>query len=85
MPGYWKWFSYINFLRYGWGAHMVNSFKDGRTADGSVPVFGGQPVLEYFGLEEVSKWRYVGYESLFCIVFFFATWATLQFRTFSKR
>ena len=27
MPGYWQWYSYLNFLRYGWGALMVNQFE----------------------------------------------------------
>ncbi len=27
MPGYWRWYSYLNFLRYGWGALMVNQFE----------------------------------------------------------
>lgn len=26
MPAYWKWYSYINFLRYSWGALMKNQF-----------------------------------------------------------
>ena len=27
MPAYWKWFSYIDFLKYSWGSLMVNQFE----------------------------------------------------------
>ena len=23
----WQWYAYLNFLRYGWGAHMINQFS----------------------------------------------------------
>jgi ATP-binding cassette, subfamily G (WHITE), member 2 len=32
MPPWWKWYSYINFLRYAWSAVMVNNFEDGDPA-----------------------------------------------------
>lgn len=85
MPAYWKWYSHINFLRYSWGAQMINTF-DGVTADdGSQPTIGGEPVLEYFGLAGRSAWGYLGYECIFLVVLFFAAWAVLQFKNFAKR
>ena len=27
MPAYWSWYSYIDFVRYSWGALMVNQFE----------------------------------------------------------
>ena len=27
IPKYWRWFSYINFLRYSWGSLMKNQFE----------------------------------------------------------
>jgi ABC-type multidrug transport system permease subunit len=26
-PVYWRWFSYLNFLRYAWSAQMINQFE----------------------------------------------------------
>lgn len=85
MPAYWKWVSYLNFLRYCWGAHMINTFKDVREADGAVPMLGGEPVLEYFGFDGETVWSNLGYESIFCVLFLVAAWAALQFRSFAKR
>lgn len=85
IPGYWKWYSHINFLRYAWGAQMINSFKDVVADDGSVPTFAGKPILEHFSLEDETAWGNLGYECLFFVVFFFATWAALQFKTYAKR
>ena len=41
--------------------------------------------LEYFSLDGINKWAYVGYESLFFVAFFFAAWAALQFVRWDKR
>ena len=41
--------------------------------------------LEYFSLNGINKWAYVGYESLFFVGFFFAAWAALQFIRYDKR
>jgi hypothetical protein len=30
MPKYWEWFSYLNFLKYSWGALMKNQFEGDR-------------------------------------------------------
>ena len=88
MPEYWKWYSYINFLRYAWGAQMINSFKDigaGDTDDKAPPQIAGTPILEYYGLEGETAWGYLGYECLFFIAFFLCAWAALQFKRISKR
>ena len=26
-PVYWRWFSYLDFLKYAWGAQMINQFE----------------------------------------------------------
>ncbi|KAF6250828.1 P-loop containing nucleoside triphosphate hydrolase protein [Scenedesmus sp. NREL 46B-D3] len=50
MPPWWKWYSFINPLRYSWTAVMLNQFE---AID---PVWlGGQTVLEYYGVAGQSK------------------------------
>jgi hypothetical protein len=29
-PVYWRWFSYLDFLKYAWGAQMINQFEDSK-------------------------------------------------------
>jgi len=55
IPDGWKWYSWTSFLRYSWGAFMINQFQDGST--GALKVFfddeGNQvTILEFYGLEE---------------------------------
>lgn len=84
-PVYWEWATYLNFLRYSWGALMLNQFKDTLSDDGSVPVIQGIPVLEYYGLTDATIASYSGILSVFAVVLFLGTWAVLHFRTFTKR
>ncbi|GLI65656.1 hypothetical protein VaNZ11_009256 [Volvox africanus] len=80
MPRWWKWYSYIDFLRYSWGSLMVNQFE------GRDPTWlGGNTVLSYYGLANVDKWRYMGFLSLFFIVFFLLAWITMQFKRYQLR
>ena len=44
-----------------------------------------QTVLEYFSLEDVSKWAFLGYESLFFVGFFGLAYLALRFVNFTKR
>ena len=53
IPVGWYWFSWTSFLRYAWGALMLNQFQD--QVNGELPVFfgdGGEPlnVLEFYGM-----------------------------------
>ncbi len=48
-------------------------------------VLNALQTLEYFSLDGINKWAYVGYESLFFVGFFFAAWAALQFVRWDKR
>ena len=80
MPAYWKWYSYIDFLRYGWGALMVNQFS-GHNAI----YLEGKTVLQVFGLSHVNKWHYIGYQWIFFVVFFTGAWAALQYVRHQKR
>ena len=57
---------YINWLWYGWGAMMINQYEGS-----DVKIFGDVGVLDYYSLNGVSKWAFLGYSSL-TFVFFFA-------------
>jgi hypothetical protein len=51
----WKWFSWTSFIRYAWGAFMVNNYSDSET--GKVQLFtdsdgNPQTVLEFYGFDE---------------------------------
>ncbi|CAK0787534.1 hypothetical protein CVIRNUC_010754 [Coccomyxa viridis] len=79
IPNYWKWYSYIDFLKWGWHSQMINQFEDYPDV-----LLNGRPVLEFYDITE-SKWAALGYESLFFLFFFMAAWAALTFCKHSKR
>ena len=85
MPEYWKWFSYINFMRYAWAGQMINSFEGVTGAGGAVAKIAGEPVLKYYGFDGESAWGQLGYQCLFFVAFFLCAWAALQFKRVSKR
>jgi hypothetical protein len=93
MPPWWSWFSYIDFVRYGWGALMTNEYESW-----DPPYIGGQTVLVNFGLKDfkpphgytfytdtVRKWDNLGIMAGFWLAFFILAWATLSFKTLAKR
>jgi len=54
IPNGWYWFSWTSFLRYSWGAMMLNQFQDKK--NGEAPVFfgkNGEPIniLQFYGME----------------------------------
>jgi len=55
IPVYFKWLSWTSFLRYSWGAQMLNQYKD--SSVGRVPAYVDQQanttqtVLDFYGLE----------------------------------
>ena len=97
MPAYWFWFSYIDFIRFAWGALMVNQFS-GPKGD---PVWlNGQTVLQHYGLKNfkfhgeahytwytgtVQPWANFGFLCLFFSGFFTLTWATLKYKRYVSR
>ncbi|WIA12825.1 hypothetical protein OEZ85_006453 [Tetradesmus obliquus] len=80
MPPWWKWYSFINPLRYSWTAVMINQFE------ANDPVWlNGQTVLEYYGIAGQSKWANFGYVACFFWFFMVCAWATLSFKNYQKR
>lgn len=81
IPAYWKWIVYINFLHYSWGALMKNQFTD-------EDILGpfGIPTLEYLSLSSSSSaWDYLGYLTIFVVVYFSMAWAALQHISYARR
>ncbi|KAI7843801.1 hypothetical protein COHA_002699 [Chlorella ohadii] len=81
IPPYWIWYSVIAYLRYAWGALMVNQFE----GDRNIPAYGGVPVLQYYDLEHVNKWAWLGWEALFFAAFVAAAWAALSLVRHQRR
>ena len=80
-PSYWKWYSYVDLMKYAWGALMINQW------DGNDPVLfaGGETLLEKYELDDVNKWGYVGYLLLFFCAFFILAFLALKHINHSKR
>jgi ATP-binding cassette, subfamily G (WHITE), member 2 len=85
-PKYWQWHVHLTYLRYAWGAQMINAFK-GQVQEGTgdIITINGQEILEYYGLDGFTAWEMLGYEAIFVIVFFVLAWLALQFKTIAKR
>jgi len=81
IPDYWRWIVYINYIHYSWGALMKNQFTD----EDMLEPFG-IPILQYFNLENgASGWDYLGYLSIFVVVFFVMAYTVLRYTNYSKR
>lgn len=81
IPWYWRWFGYIDFLRYSWGALMVNQFGGAN----NVPYLGYPGVLEYYSLGDVNMWGFFGIIFAFFAFFFFAAYLALRYIKHVKR
>eukprot|EP00955_Chlamydomonas_euryale_P073398 361734-Chlamydomonas_euryale.AAC.1 len=79
IPPWWYWYSFIDFMKYTWGAMMANQFGP------LDPPFGDTTFLEYYGLETVDKWRYCGFASLFFLFFFLCALTTMSLRKYQSR
>jgi hypothetical protein len=71
----------LDFIRYGWSATMVNQFE----ARDPVDWLNGQTLLQYYGLEGVSKWNCLGYQSCFFVFFFMCAFVTLTVKKYQVR
>ncbi|KAG2446852.1 hypothetical protein HYH02_008009 [Chlamydomonas schloesseri] len=80
IPPWWQWYSRIDPLRYAWGALMLNQFEDN-----DVIFAGDQTILQYYGLAGEDKWAYIGYLSLFWIVFAVLALLALTYVRHQKR
>ena len=79
-PDYWKWYAYVDLMKFSWGALMINQWKD------DDPEFvGGVSLLTEYDLKGVSEWAYVGYLCVFFLAFFVMAFLALKHVNHSKR
>ena len=79
-PDYWKWYAYVDLMKFSWGALMINQWKE------NDPEFvGGVSLLTEYDLKNESEWAYVGYLCLFFLAFFAAAFLALKHVNHSKR
>jgi ATP-binding cassette, subfamily G (WHITE), member 2 len=78
-------YAYIDFLRYGWGALMVNQFHDKDPYFNQNPTESNLTILGYYSLAGANKWVWLLFEFIFFIVFFVLSFLALQFKRHEKR
>jgi ATP-binding cassette, subfamily G (WHITE), member 2 len=85
-PKYWQWHVHLTYLRYAWGAQMVNVFKNQVQDETGGPILiNGQEILDFYALDGFTAWGMLGYETIFVFVFFSLAWLALQFKTTCSR
>jgi len=62
-------FGYINWLWYGWGSAMINQYKGS-----DLRIYNNVPVLDYYSLNGLSEWAFLGYSALTFVFFFFVAY-----------
>ena len=73
IPAYWQWYSVIDPLRYCFGSMMANQFSDHNPE-----ILGSINVLEFYGLEGVNPWAWLGFQACFVPVFIIGFWAAMK-------
>ena len=87
IPPWWQWYGYIDVLRYAWGSLMANQFAGDRdvvfigAADGAPPL----TILQYYSLDGISPWAWLGLEFCFVVFFTIVAWLALKFVRHEKR
>jgi ABC-type multidrug transport system permease subunit len=80
IPKWWQWYGYIDFLRYAWGALMVNQFKDNDVIFvEDTKTNTSLTVLEYYSLDGISMWGWFGIELCFFVVFYIFAFLALTY------
>lgn len=81
IPVWWRWMGVIDYLRYSWGALMANQFAGER----NIVAFGGEPILDYYDLNGVNCWHWLGWEVIFLCAFLGMTWVALAMVQHQRR
>jgi len=93
IPDGWEWYSWTSFLRYAWGALMLNQFKDQSTGDLRIFYTGGREpmtILEFYGLADETSIMSdmggcIGILAFLCVTFAFLGALGLTFVNHVKR
>jgi len=80
MPPWWRWYSYIDFCRYGWSAVMKNQFTKN-----NIIFLDNLTVLQYYGLEHVKTWGWIAINMCFFVLFYFLTLIVMTFKKYQSR
>ena len=87
IPAWWKWYAYIDFLRYAWGSLMANQFGGSRNVV-FIASSGANPqnvtVLDYYNTPS-SPYGWWGIEVAFFAAFFGFAFLALRFVRHEKR
>ncbi|KAL4431462.1 hypothetical protein ABPG75_006718 [Micractinium tetrahymenae] len=81
IPNYWKWYAYIDVLRYAWGSLMANQFAGER----NVVWVDNESVLDLYSLGGINMWGWLGIEACFTTVFFLFAFLALKYVRHEKR
>lgn len=77
MPSGWKWYTWTNFVRYAWSAHMVNNFGEECELPDSNPLRQSPACpIEYFGIAKGSAGTTVA-GNYFALCGFWAFWVCM--------
>lgn len=84
IPKWWQWYGYIDFLRYAWGALMINQF--GGASNVNIVVSPQTiPILEFYSLSGVSMWAWLGIQACFFVVFAILAYLAISYVRYIKR
>ena len=87
LPVWWRWAANICFMRYGFGVVVKNQFS----GDNDIPYLIDETtgtmltVQQYYAVDGISLWGWVGIAACFFFVFFGFTFLALRFINHVKR
>lgn len=81
MGWWWRWAVYATPTYYAFGCQMSNYFAGER----NVVFVDGQTVTQYYALDWLTSWEFIGMQCIFPVVYLFCAWLALEFKTSIKR
>ena len=82
---YWQWYATIDYLRYSFGSMMANQFPNSAESAAAVQGAPAFNPLEFYDLEGVNRWTWLGYQAIFFPVFTVFLWSALKWLQHTKR
>jgi len=78
---WWRWYVYLTPTYWAVSAQLRNFFS----GDRNIIFVNNQTVTEYYNVNYMSAWGFVGMQLIFPAVFLFLAWTALAFKTTVKR